>query len=160
MNSAVGTIWWSSSSGSAPTGPPAGTAVDGGWLLGSGYSGNQTTYYTYGKMSSFNKPGPANTFVIIDENPFSINDASFAAAAATTGNPANGGYLVDFPGANHNLAAGISFCDGHSIIHKWLNPLTYTPSGIVQPGMGSQTSTVSTPNMDCVYLASIASAAK
>jgi hypothetical protein len=162
MNSAVGTCWWSSSTYNGGAGGPAlGSPVQGGWLSGASYvNGMNPNWLTYGKTSSFTLPGPAGTWVIIDENPYSINDASFAAAAATTPGPPEGGYLVDFPGANHNLAAGLSFCDGHAIIHKWQNSATYTPSGIVQPGMGSQSSTASAGNQDCVFLAAITSAPK
>jgi type II secretory pathway pseudopilin PulG len=161
MNSAIGTIWWSSSSGQGGRGaPPVGSAVNGGWLLGASYNGNQRTYLTYGKMSSFTRPGPANTWLIMDENPYGINDGTFAAAAATTPNPgpATGGYVIDYPSSNHNAGAAMSFCDGHSIIHTWQNPATYTPSVPVEPGQGSLSSTASTPNPDCVFLAPLTSA--
>jgi hypothetical protein len=53
----------------------------------------------------------------------------------------------------------MSFADGHAIIHKWLDPRTYTPSGIVQPGMGSTQATVQTPDdKDCFFLAPLTSA--
>ncbi len=153
MNSAVGTCWWSSLNG---FGPVLGSPVQGGWLSGASYiNGLNPNWLTYGKMSSFTRPGPANTWVIMDENPFSINDASFAASAATT---PTGGYLLDFPSANHNNGAGMAFGDGHAIIHTWLDPSTYTPAGIVQPGMGSQSSTASPNNPDCLYLAPLTSA--
>jgi prepilin-type processing-associated H-X9-DG protein len=153
MNSAVGTIFHSFyASGS----PAIGSPVQGGWLSGSAYNANQTTWQTYGKMSSFNRPGPANTFVIMDENPYTINDGSLAIpAAATPGNT----FIIDFPSGNHGNAAGISFADGHVIVHKWLDSRTYTPQGTIQPGMGSTSSTIQTPDdPDCFYLAPITSA--
>ena len=58
--------------------------MQGGWLPGAAYNGSQTTWLTYGKMSSFSRPGPSKTFVIMDENPFSINDGSFAVSAVAT----------------------------------------------------------------------------
>ena len=155
MNSAVGTMWYSSSAYTAG-GPPLGSPVQGGWLNGNAYNSRQTTWLTYGKMSSFSRPGPANTFVIMDENPYSINDGSIViSAAATPGNT----FIIDFPAGNHNGAAGISFADGHVIIHKWLDPRTFSPSGLVGPGMGSPMPTHQTPDdPDCFYLASITSA--
>jgi prepilin-type processing-associated H-X9-DG protein len=152
MNSAVGTIWYSSFHG----GPALGSPVQGGWLPGGAYNGNQTTWLTYGKMTSFNRPGPANTFVIMDENSYSINDASIAIpAVASAGNT----YIVDYPAGNHNAAAGISFADGHVILHKWLDARTYTPQG--QPGMGGTSSIHQSPdNPDCFYLGPITSALK
>ena len=35
--------------------------------------------------------------------------------------------LVDYPASYHNNAAGIAFADGHSEIHKWLDPRTVPP---------------------------------
>jgi prepilin-type N-terminal cleavage/methylation domain-containing protein/prepilin-type processing-associated H-X9-DG protein len=62
-------------------------------------------------------PGPANTWAILDEHPDSINDGDFKF---------NAGYLPssyqwrDMPASYHSGACGISFADGHSDIHKWL----------------------------------------
>lgn len=152
MNSAVGTIGWTFyNSGS----PPPGSPVQGGWLSGSSFNANQTAWLTYGKMSSFTRPGPANTFVIMDENPFSINDGTIAIpAAATPGNT----YIVDFPSGLHGAAGVISFADGHVIIHRWLDPRTYTPQGIIAGGGGTSSHHELPDNPDCFYLAPITSA--
>jgi len=151
MNSAIGTTWYGYYNGGAPLG----SAVEGGWLGGASYTTNNP-YLTYGKLSSFNKPGPANTWVIMDENPYSINDGSLAVSGlAAVGQT----YLIDFPAGNHNRAAGIAFADGHSIIHQWLDPRTYSPQGIINPGQGSTASTAQTPdNRDCFYLSPITTA--
>jgi prepilin-type N-terminal cleavage/methylation domain-containing protein/prepilin-type processing-associated H-X9-DG protein len=153
MNSAVGTVY-SSATAQNPVGKPVG----GGWLTGASYNANQTTWLTYGKLSSFTRPGAANTWVTMDENSYSINDGSLAVAAdATAGNT----FLIDFPSGNHNASAGMAFADGHAIVHKWSDPRTYTPQGILQPGMGSTSNTKQSPdNQDCFYLASITSAAR
>lgn len=153
MNSAVGTTWSSFYLNGAP---PLGAPVQGGWLTGATYNSNQTNYLTYGKLSSFNKPGPANTWVIMDENPYSINDGSLAISGLAAPGQT---YLIDFPSGNHNRAAGIAFADGHALIHGWLDPRTYTPQGIIEPGQGSTSSTLQTPdNRDCFYLAPITTA--
>jgi prepilin-type N-terminal cleavage/methylation domain-containing protein len=155
MNSAVGTTF-SSSPPLAPSGPPVGTAVQGGWLPGAAYNGSQTTWLTYGKMSSFSRPGPSKTFVIMDENPFSINDGSFAVSAVATPGAT---YLIDWPTGLHGGSGGLSFADGHSIVHQWQDKRTYTPQGITTPGMGSTTSGLQTPDdPDCFYLAPLTSA--
>jgi prepilin-type N-terminal cleavage/methylation domain-containing protein/prepilin-type processing-associated H-X9-DG protein len=152
MNSAVGSTWNASFAG----GPALGQPVQGGWLPGAGYNAGQTAWLTYGKLSSFTRPGPANTFVIMDEHPFSINDGSLIiSAVATAGNT----YIIDFPGGNHNGAAGISFADGHVIIHKWLDSRTYIfsiggPSG----GPSSAPMHPFPDDPDCFYLAPITSA--
>jgi prepilin-type processing-associated H-X9-DG protein len=62
------------------------------------------------------RPGAANTFTILDENPFSINDGGFA----TVGPDQPPDYhMVDWPGIFHGGACGFAFGDGHSEIHKW-----------------------------------------
>jgi prepilin-type N-terminal cleavage/methylation domain-containing protein len=150
MNSAVGTVFFS-----AAAGLPIGSPVQGSWLNGV-YNANQTIWRTYGKLSSFTQPGAANTWVVMDETPFSINDGSLAIAAlATPGNT----YLIDYPAGNHGRSSGLSFADGHSLIHKWMDTRTYSPQGILQPGMGSSSAALQSPdNPDCFYLAAITSA--
>jgi len=145
MNSAVGTLWYSSSAfgGSGAPGSP----VQGGWLPGASYNTSQTAYLTYGKMTSFTKPGPSSTYVIMDESSFTINDGSLITPAVRGTN----GYLIDYPAAYHNAAAGIAFADGHALVHEWQDPRTYSS----KPVSGS-----SPNNPDTDYLASITSAAR
>ena len=40
---------------------------------------------------------------------------------------ATAGNWADLPASYHNGAAGFSFADGHSEIHKWLYPSTKLP---------------------------------
>jgi prepilin-type processing-associated H-X9-DG protein len=153
MNAAVGTCNWTHYN--APN-YALGSAVGEGWLRGA-YSNTQLgPWLTYGKLSSFTRPGPSKTFVILDENPYSINDGSFAAVAvATPGNT----YLVDWPSGLHGAAGVISFADGHVIIHKWQDQRTYTPQGFISPGRGGASLGIQSPdNPDCFYLAPITSA--
>jgi prepilin-type N-terminal cleavage/methylation domain-containing protein/prepilin-type processing-associated H-X9-DG protein len=151
MNSAVGTLFNSASS----AGTRVGAAVQGGWLLGASYSANQTTYLTYGKMSSFTRPGPVNTWVFMDENSYTINDGSLAISAVAGG--AND-YLIDYPASTHGGAVGLAFADGHSIIHKWMDQRTYTPPKGTTAGSGGTGTTASPNNKDCEYLAPLTSA--
>jgi type II secretory pathway pseudopilin PulG len=154
MNAAVGTCNWTHYN---PPNYPLGAAVGEGWLSGTSYSGLQIgPWLTYGKLSSFTRPGPANMWVIIDENPYSINDGSFASSAvATPGNT----YIIDYPSGLHGAAGVISFADGHVIVHKWQDLRTYTPMIVPQqggaPGIPAFHPTPDDP--DCFYLASITS---
>jgi len=77
-------------------------------------------YRTYTKISNIMKP--TDTWVFIDENEKSINDPAFA-VVMTTGSPAT---IQDVPSGRHGGSTGMSFSDGHSIIHKWNSPITYT----------------------------------
>jgi prepilin-type N-terminal cleavage/methylation domain-containing protein len=147
MNSAIGTIWYSSWHG----GPPLGSPVQGGWLPGASYNSGQTAWQTFGKLTSFNSPGPSGTWLIMEENPVTINDASLATSMVPY-------YLVDFPASYHNYSAGISFVDGHAIIHKWTDARTYTPPPEAVQGSGGTGSDNSTGNQDVVWLANITSA--
>jgi len=153
MNSAVGTTWWAYY---AYGNPPLGAPVGGGWLPGAAYNGNQQTWLTYGKTSSLIRPGPSDTWVMLDENPYTINDASFAVSAVALPGQT---YLIDYPTGAHGKAGALTFADGHSIIHKWMDDRTFSPQGLVGPGMGSTKPTTQSPDdQDCFYLAPITSA--
>ena len=97
-------------------------AVDGPWLDGNHNHTLNRKWYTFGKTTSMLRPGAANTFTILDENQFSINDGGFG----TVGPQQPPSYrMVDWPGVYHNGACGIAFGDGHSEIHKWKDGRTY-----------------------------------
>ena len=158
MNSAVGTIYGSSTSMGGTDPRSVGSPVGGGWLSGSSYvNGVNPTWLTYGKGSSFTRPGPSETWVFIDENPRTINDGSMAiSAAASSGST----YLIDKPTGLHGGAGGLVFADGHSIVHKWKDPRTYTVSISGQGNVVQTASTQSPDDADCFYLAGITSAAR
>jgi len=150
MNSAVGTIWHTFYANGGV--PPIGSPVQGGWLSGASFNASQTTWLTYGKMSSLSRPGPANTFVFMEENPLSINDGIMQVAAAAAPGAT---FLIDFPAGNHDGGGSISFADGHVITHRWLDSRTFTPISL---GMGGTQTPQSPDNVDCFYLAPITSA--
>ena len=69
---------------------------------------------------------PSDTWVFVDEHPDSINDGFFC----TDMNPApnlSAAVLPDCPASYHNGACGFVFADGHSEIHRWVNPRTRIP---------------------------------
>ena len=74
------------------------------------------------------QPGPAMTFVILDERPESINDGYFVVEmngySTTQVGPVE---LVDYPGIAHGRACGFGFADGHSEIHKWRDAVINAP---------------------------------
>lgn len=87
-----------------------------GWANGPGYTAggpnNLGIYKGASKASELVIPGPALTWVYMDEHPDSINDAG----AFPPNTPTN---IPDAPATYHNGAAGFSFADGHSEVHKW-----------------------------------------
>jgi prepilin-type processing-associated H-X9-DG protein len=90
-----------------------------GWTSGPGYTAggpnnlSQVNGYKGAiKASDLSIPGPALTWVYMDEHPDSINDAGAFP-------PDRANNIPDAPATYHNGAAGFSFADGHSEIKKW-----------------------------------------
>jgi prepilin-type N-terminal cleavage/methylation domain-containing protein len=79
-------------------------------------------YKTYNKLGNIVKP--SDTWVFIDENENSINDPAFAVVMA---NGSASAILQDAPSGRHGGSTGMSFSDGHSIVHKWKSTTTYMP---------------------------------
>jgi prepilin-type N-terminal cleavage/methylation domain-containing protein/prepilin-type processing-associated H-X9-DG protein len=77
------------------------------------------TYLAYLKDSDLGKPGPANLWLFMDENPYSINDGFLWEEPSGNSNPPTSHDWVDVPATYHNRSCGISFCDGHAQIRKW-----------------------------------------
>ena len=105
-----------------------------------GFGSGQARFYR--KQADIILPAPANCWVTLDESPGSINDGWFVC------DPFGGDIdvWVDIPASYHNNACGMSFADGHSQIHKWVDNavLSYgKPGGPIgnfvtpqQPGYG------------------------
>ena len=79
----------------------------------SGTSDWYGNYIQYLKVSMLTRPGPASTWLLVDEHPDSINDGWLIT------DPQNTTTFEDLPASYHNGACGFAWCDGHSEIHKW-----------------------------------------
>jgi prepilin-type processing-associated H-X9-DG protein len=91
------------------------------------------------------------TWVIMDENPDTINDALLSIAMTQ--------YIVDFPAKTHNGGAGIVFADGHAEMHKWTDDFAQTlPPGTIT-GQGTTIPAVA-PYHDTAWLQPRTSARK
>lgn len=80
-----------------------------------------STFWWARKFSDFTAPGPTESWVFTDENPDSIDDGILYT------NPYfqdGTGQFTELPGSQHGGACGMSFADGHSIIHKWRDATT------------------------------------
>ena len=95
-------------------------------------------YRVYLKVSQFTVPGPAMTWVLLDEHPDSINDGLFGLYVSKQ-------TWDDVPASYHNGACGFSFGDGHAEIKKWLDTQTKPPisRNSLAQGPNSGTGTVS-----------------
>ena len=91
--------------------------------VGNGGSAWYGDYRAYFKESDLTAPTPANLWLFVDEHPDSINDGWLES------NMDDAIEWQDVPSCLHNRAADFNFADGHSEIHKWLNPL-FPPSRI------------------------------
>jgi prepilin-type N-terminal cleavage/methylation domain-containing protein len=98
--------------------------MDGNIGGGTKYSFGWTLTSPILKMGDFTLPGPAMSWLMMDEHPDWMDDSILYV------NPgeANGlGEFTELPGSFHNLACGINFADGHAEIHKWLDNRIYLP---------------------------------
>ncbi|MBW8865556.1 MAG: hypothetical protein JF609_11690, partial [Verrucomicrobia bacterium] len=78
-------------------------------------------YRVYYKLSDMVTPGPAATFVFVEEPMDRINDGFFVTDMLTY--PSTTDDVCDFPAQYHNGGANFSFADGHSQVKKWTTPL-------------------------------------
>ncbi len=121
------------------------TFSGGGWL-------NSMTpsvhYLTYQKLSTIRRP--SETWVFTDENPATINDAAFAVIMMPVP-PPGVAQEVDQPAAYHGRASGMSFSDGHSLVHKWRSQVTVTGNTTGNPTVSSDPGFIA----DMVWLSSV-----
>jgi prepilin-type N-terminal cleavage/methylation domain-containing protein/prepilin-type processing-associated H-X9-DG protein len=126
----------------------------GGFAGGSAASGVGVTawgslYPLYFKLIELNlgtSPGPASTFVFLDEREDCINWGNFMTDMSgypcklyVNGSPGLYRWNEDLPASYHGNACGLSFADGHSEIHRWKNSTTMPPlaPGVLAGGKGS-----------------------
>lgn len=85
--------------------------------------------------ASGSSPGASKTFVFIEERYDCINWGNFMTdmqgypAGNDKAAPGLYEWNEDIPSSYHNRACGISFADGHSEIHRWLNAQTFPAPG-------------------------------
>ena len=90
------------------------------WIGHYANRGDLPSLFEFIKMTDFIRPGPANTWVLLDEG-LNINDGWFMTTMAgyDPRDPSQQTGWGDAPGSWHDRACGFSFADGHSEIHKW-----------------------------------------
>ena len=87
-------------------------------------------YRIFRKQSDLIVIGPVNCWVLLDENPWSINDGWFCTDPKS---------WVDKPATYHNNACGFSFADGHAEIHKWKDQNLIGYNGPLNTGVPAAT---------------------
>lgn len=106
-------------------------------------------YRVFKKLSDLNVPGPARTWVLIDEREDSIDDGYFA--VNMTGYPDQPRTIiwVNYPASYHGQAGGITFADGHSEIKRWRDSRTMPP---LVRGKFLQLNVSSPNNQDLIWI--------
>jgi hypothetical protein len=133
MSQAVGTIDPGYSGGGGHYGVPT-LPVNGPWLTGT-YGANSASrgpWRTYGKISQMVAPTPAALWVLTEESPFSINDATLAMSVGTP-------RWLDYPSALHNSSCALAFGDGHCESHRWVESSTVLTGSFFPQGTVSAT---------------------
>lgn len=102
------------------------------WNQTEGYNGTIHQQVIYTKLSRI--PTPAERWVLIDENPYSINDGMFVCDIAAVRN------WVDIPASYHVHGAALNFADGHSEIKIWHDGAVVNFNSFAPPptGLGPQ----------------------
>jgi len=86
------------------------------------------------KDAEITQPGPSMTYVLIDENEHSINDAFFVC------DPTKPNHWVDVPATRHGNTGGLSYADGHSEIKGWKDNTVLHPPPSYQDFAGDPNS--------------------
>ncbi len=106
-------------------------------------------------------PGPAKTFVFLDEREDCINWGNFMTDMQgypcklyPNGNAGLYEWNEDLPASYHNKACGFSFADGHSEIRRWKDPRTMPPlaAGQLTGGKGSGKTWPAPYSVDVVWM--------
>ena len=71
------------------------------------------SYKRYLKLSEMNQPGPARTWVFIEESPATVDDCFFA------NDPAKPNLWYNSPAVLHGNVSVLAYADGHSEAHRW-----------------------------------------
>jgi len=104
--------------------------TDGGWPF-------ITPYRIYLKTTDLTSPGPAKTFVFLDQRFDAINWGNILVSMAGYNPPNPAAYeFEDLPGMYHDLGASFSFADGHTELHRWTDPRTMPPIPLGQVSNG------------------------
>ena len=106
-------------------------------------------FQMYIKGSDLRNPGPAMTWVFLDEREDSINDGEFVVSMNGYPTQPRNWMIVDFPASYHHRAGGFSFADGHAEIKKWRDDRT-TPA--LRSGVGLPLNVGSPNNQDVFWL--------
>ena len=121
----------------------------GGFAGTSGALPSAASYRIFLRTTEMTAPGPAKTFVFLDERWDVINWGNFFTDMSGYPNqPTSYVFTGDFPNMMHNRGCSFSFADGRAEVHHWLDARTTPPLGSFFSGG----STPSPRNPDIAWL--------
>jgi prepilin-type N-terminal cleavage/methylation domain-containing protein/prepilin-type processing-associated H-X9-DG protein len=94
------------------------------WFNSTDVQGFSSGFRMYIKLSDVTDPGPAMTWLFLDEREDSINDGEMVVGMDGYPDRPQQWRIVDYPASYHNDACGFAFVDGHSEIKKWQDART------------------------------------
>jgi len=103
----------------------SGNVVNGVITVGATGDPNQNRTYILAKKSiDLNSPGPANIFAFVCETTSTLLNSGGQVFSFDPGQASGSYYWRDLPSIYHGSAGNVSYADGHSEIHKWLEGST------------------------------------
>lgn len=121
MSQAVGTLCRGYDSSGTHWGKPS-LSVNGPWLDSQHAHRRNSPWRTYGRTSEAVLPAPADLWVIIEEDPSSMNDGGFGFGMIIE-------QWLDWPATAHDFGGSLAFADGHASFHRWTDVRTRVLSG-------------------------------
>lgn len=120
-----------------------------GWFNSTDVESFGPGFRVFFKMEDISDPGPARAWAFMDEREDSINDGEMCVGMWGYPDKPQQWKIVDYPASYHNRAGGLSFVDGHSEIHRWMDPRT-VPN--LKRGQELQLNVASANNQDVFWL--------
>jgi prepilin-type N-terminal cleavage/methylation domain-containing protein/prepilin-type processing-associated H-X9-DG protein len=119
------------------------------WFNSTDVEGFTPGFRMYIKMSDVSDPGPASTWLFLDEREDSINDGEMVVGMNGYPDRPQQWMIVDYPASYHNGACGFAFVDGHSEIKKWQDRRTMP---VLRKGATLQLDVNSSGNQDVFWM--------
>ncbi len=99
-----------------------------GGELDVGPGGSSPPWRLYRRMDEIIDPGPVMTALFWDQREDTINYGNFLIdMSGWPDAPEETRWATDLPGSYHGGSGGLSYADGHSEVHRWLDPRTVPP---------------------------------
>lgn len=108
----------------------------------------QAGYMTFRKTTEIGgRIGPSDAILFMDERDDSIDDGEFKINM-----PGGSLTIANVPGSYHNNAGGVTFADGHAILHRWQTPELLLRQQYGQTTSKVQNVPVAANNLDYIWL--------